>query len=122
MYETAQIWLLADGWCLVRCPARPLYSSFGLSRSAAAACHQQSSRRICVEHAIAELKQWRSMQRWTIVIAASSPSLTAVDAVLPREFVNVDPSGPAGLQPVEKLADVGSVGGDRRLLDLARAG
>lgn len=27
--------------------------------------HQQSSRRICVEHAIAEPKQWRSMQRWT---------------------------------------------------------
>jgi hypothetical protein len=27
--------------------------------------HQQSSRRICVEHAIAEPKQWRVMQRWT---------------------------------------------------------
>ena len=27
--------------------------------------HQQSSQRICVEHAIAEPKQWRSMQRWT---------------------------------------------------------
>jgi hypothetical protein len=26
--------------------------------------HQQSSRRICVEHAIAEHKQWRSLQRW----------------------------------------------------------
>jgi DDE superfamily endonuclease/Helix-turn-helix of DDE superfamily endonuclease len=26
--------------------------------------HQQSSARICVEHAIAEPKQWRSMQRW----------------------------------------------------------
>ena len=25
---------------------------------------QQSSRRICVEHAIAEHKQWRSLQRW----------------------------------------------------------
>jgi hypothetical protein len=25
---------------------------------------QQSSRRICVEHAIAEPKQWRSLQRW----------------------------------------------------------
>jgi hypothetical protein len=27
--------------------------------------HQQSSRRICVEHAIAEPKQWRPLQRWT---------------------------------------------------------
>ncbi len=27
--------------------------------------HQQSSQRICIEHAIAEPKQWRSMQRWT---------------------------------------------------------
>ena len=27
--------------------------------------HQQSSQRICVEHAIAEPKQWHSMQRWT---------------------------------------------------------
>ena len=27
--------------------------------------HQQSSQRICVEHAIAEPKQWRTMQRWT---------------------------------------------------------
>jgi DDE superfamily endonuclease len=26
--------------------------------------HRQSSRRICVEHAIAEHKQWRSLQRW----------------------------------------------------------
>ena len=26
--------------------------------------HQQSSQRICVEHAIAEPKQWRPMQRW----------------------------------------------------------
>jgi hypothetical protein len=26
--------------------------------------HQQSSQRICIEHAIAEPKQWRSMQRW----------------------------------------------------------
>ncbi|MEU4406433.1 hypothetical protein AB0F88_18090 [Streptosporangium sp. NPDC023963] len=26
--------------------------------------HRQSSQRICVEHAIAEPKQWRSMQRW----------------------------------------------------------
>jgi DDE superfamily endonuclease len=25
---------------------------------------QQSSRRICVEHAVAEPKQWRSLQRW----------------------------------------------------------
>ena len=25
---------------------------------------QQSSRRICVEHAVAEHKQWRSLQRW----------------------------------------------------------
>jgi DDE superfamily endonuclease len=29
-----------------------------------AARKQQSSRRICVEHAIAEPKQWRSLQRW----------------------------------------------------------
>src|SRR6266516_2153185 len=29
-----------------------------------AARTQQSSQRICVEHAIAEPKQWRSMQRW----------------------------------------------------------
>jgi hypothetical protein len=27
--------------------------------------HQQSCRRICVEHAIAEPKQWRPLQRWT---------------------------------------------------------
>ncbi len=27
--------------------------------------HQQSSARICVEHAIAEPKQWRTLQRWT---------------------------------------------------------
>lgn len=27
--------------------------------------HQQSSQRICVEHAIAEPKQWRPLQRWT---------------------------------------------------------
>jgi len=27
--------------------------------------HQQSSARICVEHAIAEPKQWRPLQRWT---------------------------------------------------------
>lgn len=27
--------------------------------------HQQSSRRICIEHAIAEPKQWRTLQRWT---------------------------------------------------------
>ena len=27
--------------------------------------HAQSSARICVEHAIAEPKQWRSLQRWT---------------------------------------------------------
>jgi hypothetical protein len=27
--------------------------------------HQQSSARICVEHAIAEPKQWRALQRWT---------------------------------------------------------
>ena len=26
--------------------------------------HQQSSQRICVEHAIAEPKQWRALQRW----------------------------------------------------------
>jgi hypothetical protein len=25
---------------------------------------EQSSRRICVEHAIAEHKHWRSLQRW----------------------------------------------------------
>jgi hypothetical protein len=25
---------------------------------------QQSSQRICVEHAVAEPKQWRSLQRW----------------------------------------------------------
>jgi hypothetical protein len=29
-----------------------------------AARNKQSSRRICVEHAIAEPKQWRSLQRW----------------------------------------------------------
>lgn len=29
-----------------------------------AARKQQSSQRICVEHAIAEPKQWRSLQRW----------------------------------------------------------
>jgi hypothetical protein len=27
--------------------------------------HQQSSDRICIEHAIAEPKQWRTLQRWT---------------------------------------------------------
>jgi hypothetical protein len=27
--------------------------------------HQQSSARICVEHAIAEPRQWRPLQRWT---------------------------------------------------------
>jgi hypothetical protein len=27
--------------------------------------HQQSSQRICIEHAIAEPKQWRALQRWT---------------------------------------------------------
>ena len=27
--------------------------------------HQQSSQRICIEHAIAEPKQWRTLQRWT---------------------------------------------------------
>jgi len=27
--------------------------------------HRQSSQRICIEHAIAEPKQWRTMQRWT---------------------------------------------------------
>jgi DDE superfamily endonuclease/Helix-turn-helix of DDE superfamily endonuclease len=27
--------------------------------------HQQSSARICIEHAIAEPKQWRTLQRWT---------------------------------------------------------
>jgi len=27
--------------------------------------HQQSSERICIEHAIAEPKQWRSLHRWT---------------------------------------------------------
>ena len=27
--------------------------------------HRQSSRRICVGHAIAEPKQWRTLQRWT---------------------------------------------------------
>ncbi len=27
--------------------------------------HQQSSQRICIEHAIAEPKQWRPLQRWT---------------------------------------------------------
>ena len=27
--------------------------------------HQQLSQRICIEHAIAEPKQWRTMQRWT---------------------------------------------------------
>jgi hypothetical protein len=27
--------------------------------------HQQSSARICIEHAIAEPKQWRPLQRWT---------------------------------------------------------
>ena len=26
--------------------------------------HQQSSERICIEHAIAEPKQWRSLHRW----------------------------------------------------------
>jgi hypothetical protein len=26
--------------------------------------HAQSSRRICVEHAIADSKNWRSLQRW----------------------------------------------------------
>jgi hypothetical protein len=26
--------------------------------------HRQSSRRICVEHAVAEHKQWRPLQRW----------------------------------------------------------
>lgn len=30
-----------------------------------AARNKQSSRRICVEHAIAEPKQWRSLQRWS---------------------------------------------------------
>jgi hypothetical protein len=30
----------------------------------AAARKQQSSRRICVEHAVAEPKQWRPLQRW----------------------------------------------------------
>ena len=27
--------------------------------------HQQSSERICIEHAIAEPRQWRTLQRWT---------------------------------------------------------
>jgi hypothetical protein len=27
--------------------------------------HQQSSQRICVDHSIAEPKQWRTLQRWT---------------------------------------------------------
>jgi hypothetical protein len=27
--------------------------------------HQQSSQRICIEHAIAEPRQWRALQRWT---------------------------------------------------------
>ena len=27
--------------------------------------HQQSAARICIEHAIAEPKQWRPLQRWT---------------------------------------------------------
>jgi hypothetical protein len=27
--------------------------------------HDQSSQRICVEHAIADSKNWRSLQRWT---------------------------------------------------------
>jgi hypothetical protein len=27
--------------------------------------HQQSSARICIEHTIAEPKQWRPLQRWT---------------------------------------------------------
>jgi hypothetical protein len=27
--------------------------------------HEQSSQRICIEHAIAEPKQWRALQRWT---------------------------------------------------------
>jgi hypothetical protein len=27
--------------------------------------HRQSSQRICIEHAISEPKQWRSLQRWT---------------------------------------------------------
>ena len=27
--------------------------------------HQQSSQRICIEHAIAEPRQWRTLQRWT---------------------------------------------------------
>ena len=27
--------------------------------------HAQSSTRICVEHAIADSKNWRSLQRWT---------------------------------------------------------
>jgi hypothetical protein len=27
--------------------------------------HQQSSERICIEHAIAGPKQWRPLQRWT---------------------------------------------------------
>ena len=34
--------------------------------------HQQSSQRICVEHAIAEPKQWRALQRWTSDAANTS--------------------------------------------------
>ena len=34
--------------------------------------HRQSSGRICIEHAIAEPKQWRPLQRWTSDAASTS--------------------------------------------------
>jgi hypothetical protein len=53
-----------------RCrPARPLRTTTKSTRVGSDETivdrHQQSSARICVEHAIAEPKQWRPLQRWT---------------------------------------------------------
>jgi hypothetical protein len=43
-----------------------------------AARTEQSSQRICVEHAIAEHKQWRTLQRWTGRRASFGESYLAV--------------------------------------------
>jgi hypothetical protein len=44
--------------------------------------HAQSSRRICVEHAIADSKNWRSLQRWLGRRSDLSETILAVGSLV----------------------------------------
>lgn len=74
--------------------------------------HQQSSQRICVEHAIAEPKQWRSLQRWTGRREYFQETALAIAALVSdRAAEQHHPPADTGQHP---MAAAPQIGGDAR--------